>query len=168
MAKMGMRHILRAGCVCLLAVIACGNHGPASAQESFAEATYDPRTGRITIQVQNVAHGWRIESLDGLMTGPDNPFELGVLPAGGGGLGAYNRWRVGEFFFGLPASYGPIDLGKVAQPNIPPDRLVLYCQCQSLSELIFPILYVPESSTLFFSSLATLVGLCHWRVRGMS
>jgi hypothetical protein len=120
--------------------------------EGFASATYDPASGNVTVQVEG-ATAWFLGSQSGLLTGPEDVEISGVLPSMPQGTLVTNTSRnIGETFFGGTLTYGPISLGRVAQPNIPFGDLVISCSCPfNAPEKRFQVRYIPESSSLTLS-----------------
>lgn len=127
--------------------------------QGHAEATYNPLTGRMTIRVVN-ANSWVIESLDGQLTGPDDVMLSGVLPAVENSLVTNSDFLIGEGNF-VEFSYGPLDLGLVAQPQIPANRLLLRCACPlGATEMEFPIVFAPETDSTLMSLIACTAAVC--------
>jgi hypothetical protein len=135
------------------------NFAAAQFIERPGEATYDPRTGRITVTVMD-AFSWTISSKSGQLTGPDDVVLSGVLPATpffpDVSLVTNTDYVIGEANFRMPQfSYGPLDLGRVAQPNIPMGDLEFSCQCPiNAEQLVKPVRYVPEPITFAFGWIA--------------
>jgi hypothetical protein len=136
--------------------------GAQFAEDRPGGATYNPRTGRIVVTVVD-ALAWLIESASGQLTGPDDVVLTGVLPATPFfpevSLVTNDDFYIGEANFRFPHfAYGPLDLGRVAQPNIPMGDLVFYCLCPLDDiEQIELVRYVPEPTTLLSGWIAALL-----------
>lgn len=78
-----------------------------------ATATYNPWTGEVIIDVENVSN-WYLESLSGSLSGDASA----VLPAGGGIFSQSGSTRVGETSFGGSMTYTQ-DLGALVDPTVP-------------------------------------------------
>ena len=115
-------------------------------------ATYNPRSGRIVVTVVD-AFSWGIVSASKQLTGPDDVVLSGVLPASPFfsefSIVTNTDEVIGEANFADPMfSYGPLDLGRVAQPNIPKGDLRFICICPlGTEDQIEPVQYVPEPIT---------------------
>lgn len=119
-----------------------------AANGQSAEATYNPATGAMTINVNQV-YSWYFESTDFQLTGPDDVVVNGILPTSPGVFVTNNDYRLGESRFDEPLLSYSLDLALVAQPNIPSDRLIgRYVGIFNEPEARFSITYVPESGTI--------------------
>lgn len=157
----GMRAPVQVAIFCLSAFHAAFA-GAQLAEDRPIGATYDPRTGRIVVTVAD-AFSWFIESASGQLTGPDDVVLTGVLPATPffpeASFITNEEHVIGEAnVFSPHFSYGPLDLGRVAQPNIPMGDLVFHCLCPlNAAEKVELVRYVPEATTLLSGWITSLL-----------
>lgn len=131
-------------------------------EDSPAEAWYNPNNGRFTVSVYDV-DAWFIrtvpERAQYFKGPPFDPVTVGILPASSGGFGGATRWQVTEANL-VQFSYGPLDLGMIAEPNRSTIDFEMGYVRLSQTQRMGRVYFVPEVSSGLLVFMASCASRC--------